>query len=193
MSSISSTAHNPPRCLPPPRRTGRARSTAWRSSSRRAPSASSCGPGSRAPRELMRTRRARAQPARARAPIGDAAGDARDERRSPAARPDLHAIFGMDGEDGTAEDPVISIERSVDDDVEALEDRLRAARRARRRRAARRDRAPSRRSTRRCEVERVALELEVADAARRRRRAAATRSSSRASPSRRARAPRRAS
>jgi type IV pilus assembly protein PilB len=41
---------------------------------------------------------------------------------APQHTPDLHEIFGMDGEDGAQKEPVISIERSVEDDVQALAD-----------------------------------------------------------------------
>jgi type IV pilus assembly protein PilB len=39
----------------------------------------------------------------------------------PQQTPDLHEIFGIDGEDGAQKEPVISIERSVEADVDALE------------------------------------------------------------------------
>src|SRR6185312_4077745 len=39
----------------------------------------------------------------------------------PQQTPDLHEIFGIDGEDGAQKEPVISIERSVEADVDALD------------------------------------------------------------------------
>ena len=101
MSQIWSTAHHPPRCLPPPRPTERERSTVWTSSSRRARSASSCGPAvtrrcisCAAPLAQPPAERPHAAPPRAE---GTGGVGSMSEASQPV-EPDLHAIFGMDGE-----------------------------------------------------------------------------------------------